>query len=157
MANAQPRATGTPKNKRWLTTRFHVFIWLNVTESETDAGSFDIDETQLDADLRDIHRYILSRLRPGDSSAYRNCRTASRSEVHALVETTSKEISNSSDAKKVSRLRTLEVLTDIVNACDSIFQFFLPLAFDGPTVSKYYGAIHSLIMVCLPEQYNVDS
>jgi len=92
----------------------------------------------------------------GDAKAYKACDLNSRSSVRRYLEEKRRELESADPLKREYRgdQRRFEEKIDIFNAADTIFQFFLPVDFEGPTVGKYWGAIDNLIVVGSTHTYS---
>lgn len=127
---------------------FHIFTWLNAGKTNQGAKSLNVDEEQLKEDLENMDHFLRNKTSLGERIAYKDCPQISRLVVYSLLEQEWKTMAGS--AAKDERKRIIyECRVDIVNAAESIFQFFLPSLFEGPTVLKYWGAIHRLLVVSL--------
>lgn len=134
---------------------FHVFTWLNVAPWKQSNNGSNINFRQLKEDLEDMDYFLSHKTTLVERIAYKECPEVSRLEVYSLLEQEERNLVESAveeqkqDEKKP---RIYELRVDIVNAAESIFQFFLPSLFEGPTVLKYWGVIHQLLVV----SYEVD-
>jgi hypothetical protein len=90
------------------------------------ATSFTLDEMNLRADLKELHRFLQRQTSFEDRVAYKECPQQSRNDIYAL-------------------LRKVEV----VNKAETVFRFFLPSDFKGRTVGKFWGALHRLLVVSI--------
>jgi hypothetical protein len=85
------------------------------------------EDERLNAHLNAVDSFLLSKeTSVSDDTAYNECPERHHLELQALKgDETSK----------------------VINAAESVFQFFLPLRFEGPTALKYWGAIYQLLKV----------
>jgi len=131
---------------------FHVFTWLNAGMTDHGTKSLNVNEEQLKEDLEETDYFLSHKTSLSERIAYKECPQISRLAVYNLLEQEGRTITGSAakEQKKHERKRRIyERRVDIVNAAESVFQFFLPSLFEGPTVMKYWGAIHRLLVVSL--------
>ena len=110
-----------------------------------------VDEQDIRDDLREVDDFLKSRSSVSDRIVYQECALGTRD---AIVEQLTRVKTKLMSAEKVNpeKLKILGTKEAIAAAADQIFQFFLPIKFDGPTVQKYWGAIDSLILVTISNQ-----
>jgi hypothetical protein len=145
--NQQPKFS---PNDSLSTSGFHVFTWLNTGKLDHGASSLTIKARQLKEDLEIMDHFLSHKTSLGERISYRECPQTSRSTAYALLEEEARYISPSATVDQgaiESTKRTLERRVDIVNAAESIFQFFFPPTYKGPTVQKYWGALHQFLLV----------
>jgi hypothetical protein len=129
---------------------FHVFTWLNAGKVDHGTRPSSVNEDQLKEDLENMDRFLSRKTSLGERIAYKECPQISRFEVYALLESEANSMSGPTDQKNDDRKRRIfEHRVDVVNAAEVIFQFFFPSTFEGPTVLKYWGAIHRILEVRL--------
>lgn len=148
-----------------LSDGFHVFTWLNMEEPmiATTAGSrslspdppgarsgrkmvVTVNEEDLYADLEEMDRFLAQKTGLIERLAYKECRPRTRSEVYDLIFKEGKDITGSK-TKDEKKRKDYENKVEIVNKTESLFQFFLPCKFEGPTVGKFWGAVYQLLVV----------
>lgn len=105
-----------------------------------------VDESVLNEHVLEIEHYLLSHTNFTDRKAYRNCRTSSRDDVHAMLGTRGSTLSQSPNISSADQL-DYEEDVDIFNTADIIFRFFFPADAEVATVGKFWGAVKSLIGV----------
>ena len=129
---------------------FHVFTWLNAGQTNQSSRGLKPDVDQLNKDLEDMDYFLSHNTTLVERIAYQECPQVSRLEVYRLLEQEGITLVKSAAKEKKQderKPRIYELRVDIVNAAESIFQFFLPSLFEGPTVLKYWGVIHRLLVV----------
>ncbi|KFY18785.1 hypothetical protein V493_08347, partial [Pseudogymnoascus sp. VKM F-4281 (FW-2241)] len=104
-----------------------------------------IEEEGIRDDLREVDDFLKNRSSVSDRIVYQECALGSRD---SIVEQLTRVKTKLMSAEKVNpeKLKILGTKEAIAAAADQIFQFFLPITFEGPTVQKYWGAIDSLIL-----------
>jgi hypothetical protein len=91
-----------------------------------------------------MDNFLTNETKAQDRKAYQSCAEGTRlAALRYLEEQTDV------GKKKSSLKRDFEDRVDIFNAADIVFRFFLPMESDGPTVGKYWGAIHRLVQVSI--------
>lgn len=129
---------------------FHVFTWLSFAPWKQSHKVSNINFDQLKEDLEDMDFFLSHKTTLVERLAYRECPEVSRLEVYGLLEQEERTLVESGvneQNKDEKKSRIYELRVDVVNAAESIFQFFLPSLFEGPTVLKYWGVIHQLLVV----------
>lgn len=121
--------------------KFHVFSWLDSFTVTEEASSKEQAES-LRVQLQEMDEFIRKETNASDRKAYQNCPEATRLDALTSLEEQLEKSKKSPQSK-----REFDDRVDIVNAAEIIFRFFLPLQFEGPTVGKFWGAIHRLIRV----------
>lgn len=123
--------------------KFHVFSWLE-SFTATDDPSSQERAKSLQAQLQEMEDFVINETKEIDSKAYQSCQEATHLDALAYLEGLSPA------AQKTPRFkRGFEDRVDVFNAAEIVFRFFLPLQTVGPTVGKYWGAIHRLLQVSL--------
>ena len=122
-----------------------MFAWLDgASKSDIELINSDVIHDHLE----EVDEWLRRMTSFGDAKAYKACRRSSRSSVRLYLQEEGRELedvkSHRGGYSNVDQLH-FEDLIDIFNAADTIFQFFLPVDFEGPTVGKYWGAINSII------------
>lgn len=163
--------SSTKQSVDFLRNDFHVFTWLNAYKitvgspregtattttqrSIAESGNVDIDgngswninEQYVKECLEEIHQFLSYKINLNERLSYQECPQQTRRDIYNMLAMERKEIT--STAGRAGKLgKVYERKVDIVNAADSLFQFFLPSRFDGPTVRKYWGALHLFLVV----------
>lgn len=112
---------------------------------------WNVDMEDMKTDLKEVDEFLNSKSSLSDRVIYQECTLSSRQEVMESLAKTKKKLMDSEKKKSQEKLKVLENKTTIAVAADLLFQFFLPLGFEGPTVQKYWGAIDRLIFVSNPK------
>ncbi|KAL5349298.1 hypothetical protein ACLOAV_005588 [Pseudogymnoascus australis] len=104
-----------------------------------------VEEQDIKDDLQEVDDFLKGRSSVSDRIVYQECALSSR---YAIVEQLTRVKAKLMSAEKVNpeKVKILGTKEAIAAAADQIFQFFLPITFEGPTVQKYWGAIDSLIL-----------
>ena len=127
------------------TDSFSVFAWIDgASKSDIELINSDVIRDHLE----EVDDWLRRMTSFGDAKAYKACSRSSRSSVRLFLQEKGRELedvkSNRGGNINADQLY-FEDLIDIFNAADTIFRFFLPVDFEGPTVGKYWGAINSII------------
>ncbi len=141
--NNVPQAA--PPTAYLQTDSFFVFAWLDgASRSDIELVNSEVIRDHLE----EVDDWLRRMTSFGDAKAYKACRRSSRSLVRHCLKDEGRELQD----VKFHRggygnadQNHFENLIDIFNAADTIFQFFLPVDFEGPTVGKYWGAINDII------------
>ncbi|KID77360.1 uncharacterized protein G6M90_00g098180 [Metarhizium brunneum] len=89
-------------------------------------------------------KFLTGQASYADQRAYKSCGDATRESVHDFLVKQSTQV----EEKASDNIRLMhEERIDIFNAADDILRLFFPLAFDGPTIHKYWGAVKSLLKI----------
>ncbi|KAI8279225.1 hypothetical protein K4K56_012772 [Colletotrichum sp. SAR 10_98] len=122
--------------------RFHVFSWADAhTSSPVEGPNFIVLQKQ----LSEVEDFLTAETNGPDRRAYLDSEASGRDEVYAYLEQQGaaiKELKN-----KPWKKQDYEDRVDIFNAADTLFRFFLPPLFDGPTTERFWGAVMSLVWV----------
>jgi hypothetical protein len=116
---------------------FHVFTWLN-----TYATTGPVQETQsskdarISADLEEMNHFLGHQTNQDERRTYQACPQRKRQEILDVLAVGTIDAGSLKESK-----------IDLFNAAESVFEGFLPLHFDGPTVGKYWGALYRLLTV----------
>ncbi|WQF77574.1 Putative Mg2+ transporter protein, CorA-like/Zinc transport protein ZntB [Colletotrichum destructivum] len=130
---------------------FHVFSWAAPnTPSSVDGPNFVVLQKQ----LSEVEDFLTAETNGPDQRAYLDAETSTRVEVFLYLEQLGAEMQST---KKAWKRQDYEERVDIFNAADSLFRFFLPPLFDGPTTEKFWGAVMSLVKLSLPEAADGES
>ena len=110
-----------------------------------------VEEQDIKDDLKEVDDFLKNRSNVGDRIVYQECALGSRD---SIVEQLTRVKTKLMSAEKVNpeKLKILGTKEAIAAAAVQIFQFFLPITFEGPTVQKYWGAIESIILVTIFNQ-----
>lgn len=133
---------------------FFVFTCLNTEKEDRGTKASSVNNTQLSEDLKLIDHFLSSKNTWNERVAYKECPRVPRATVYAFIEREIKAMEESTaestgDDQKVyeRKQKFLEQRVDILNASESIFQFFMPPLYDGPTVSAFWGAALQILIV----------
>lgn len=128
--------------------KFHVFSWL---ESFTASGQLSSQEQaeSLRMQLQEIEDFLSNETNRLDRQAYKNCPEATHLAALTYLEEQAATVKRNSHLK-----RDFEDRVDVLNAAEIVFRFFLPLESEGPTVRKYWGAIHRIVQVSSRDAVN---
>ncbi|KFZ07201.1 hypothetical protein V501_06656 [Pseudogymnoascus sp. VKM F-4519 (FW-2642)] len=134
-SQSRNRSSGSPSGVREETP----------TPKATPDIQWRVEEQDIRHDLGEVDDFLKARSSVSDRIVYQECPLSSRNSiVEQLTRVKTKLMSSEKvNPEKVKILGTKEA---IAAAADQIFQFFLPVTFEGPTVQKYWGAIDSLIL-----------
>ncbi|GKT54745.1 Mg2+ transporter [Colletotrichum tofieldiae] len=124
---------------------FHVFSWAETTPpSPVEGPNFIVLQKQ----LSEVEEFLTAETNGPDRRAYLETETSTRNEVYLYLEQLGADMQS---AKKAWRKQDYEERIDIFNAADSLFRFFLPPLFDGPTTERFWGAVMNLVRMSPPE------
>ncbi|OIW34428.1 hypothetical protein CONLIGDRAFT_566188 [Coniochaeta ligniaria NRRL 30616] len=121
--------------------KFHVFSWLESFTATGEASSQEQVES-LRMQLQEMEDFLRNETNRLDRQAYESCPEATRLAALAYLEEQSAAVKKNSHLK-----RDFEDRVDVLNAAEIVFRFFLPLESGGPTVGKFWGAIHRIVQV----------
>jgi hypothetical protein len=141
---------------------FRVFTWLNKSFESSRGGVTIISpETQFSEilqDLTEIDDFLEHKTDLNQKLTYRGCPSKSREEVYRLIAEDRRTITDAGVTEyEQTRRKQYETKVDIVNAAESLFQFFLPPNLKGPTVDKFWGALYRLLEVRVKTPFNYMS
>jgi hypothetical protein len=148
--SAQTSSTGS---KEVSQSGFHVFTWLSSygtagpdqeTQFSDKARILGIHSANryLQEALEEMNRFLGHETNQDERRTYRACPVRKVQEIFDVL----------ADGTKVavglekSRV-THQTKIDLFDAAQSVFEVFLPLHFDGPTVGKYWGALYRHLAV----------
>ncbi|KAI9740615.1 MAG: hypothetical protein M1834_005196 [Cirrosporium novae-zelandiae] len=162
-------ATSSFCNSNPVSDGFHVFTWLNLRNQANDLqqsrrsgpniGSFGaisptpnsldkptliVDYQDVEKDLRELDQFLKNQPNLYNHLTYQMCPLSIRKTLYTELVKEIGVVINLSEEKPQFR-KTHETRVSVFNAASSAFQFFLPFAFDGPTVQNYWGAIYNLL------------
>lgn len=139
-----------------LNHNFHVFTWLNEVNpkswnmpnqlSDSTPDDFTMDDKNLQSDLREVDRYLTSQAVFEDRTAYLACDQRSRHEIYELLANEKEEVAVVNE-KDIEKSKIYEDKVAVVNRAETGFRFFLPSQFEGRSVSKFWGALNSILIV----------
>ncbi|KAG8526373.1 uncharacterized protein KY384_000366 [Bacidia gigantensis] len=137
---------------------FHVFAWSGIgmgeivredpgqglpsRESGTpklSKGDASQAQQRIHDDLSRVELFLSTRASPSDRIRYRNCPQRTREQVYFDLAERNKQMSVAPEDQKF--MKKYEIGVDLVKVADSLFCFFLPPKYRGPTVDKYWGAV----------------
>lgn len=94
--------------------------------------------------LTSAEKFLTGQTSYADQRAYKSCVNAAREDVYNFLVKQASQV----EEKANDNIRIMhEERIDIFNAADDTFKLFFPTTFDGPTTTKYWGAVKSLIKV----------
>lgn len=123
--------------------KFHVFSWLGSRMTSTEGEA---QPNGLQAQLQEVHDFLTNETKPSDRNAYQTCPEATRLDIIKYLQQHRTWAVASKDRRRKQRVGDR---IDIYNASELVFRFFVPLEFGGPTVGKFWGAVHRLVQVSL--------
>lgn len=95
-----------------------------------------------------MNHFLRFQTKSAERVAYQNCPRRLRREVLDTLQAEREKI-QASAAGSPNLLKPFHKKAKIFNTADAVFGFFLPCDFDGPTVGKFWGGLHSLLFVSL--------
>lgn len=98
----------------------------------------------------------MAETKPTDKIAYRDCPKANRRSLFEYLQQEGLRIEEQS-AEDRRRKQQYEQRVDILNAADTVFQFYLPIGVYAPTATRYWGAVRALIQVIPAHQARFQS
>lgn len=121
---------------------FHVFSWAeNKPAGPIEGPNFIVLQKQ----LSEVEEFLTAETNGPDRRAYLDAEMSTRNAVYEYLE---KLTADMQDPKmKPCNKQDYAERVDIFNAADSLFRFFLPPLFDGPTTDIFWGAVMNLIWV----------
>nr|XP_036585489.1 mg2+ transporter [Colletotrichum truncatum]KAF6795540.1 mg2+ transporter [Colletotrichum truncatum] len=132
--------------------KFHVFSWAGPhSTSPTDGPNF----IALQKQLSDVEDFLTAETNGPDRRAYLDAEVSTRDTVYAYLEQQGLALQDVKN--KPWKKQDYEERVDIFNAADSLFRFFLPPLFDGPTTDRFWGAIMNLVWVSLSDDMETES
>jgi hypothetical protein len=121
--------------------KFHVFGWLGSSITGARGGAH---TSELQTQLQEVHDFLSNKSKPSDRTAYQTCPEGSRLDTANYLQQHRTWAEATKDRRRKQRLGDR---IDIYNASELICRFFMPLDFGGPTVGKFWGAVHRLVQV----------
>ncbi len=98
-------------------------------------------ESELKLQLEAADKFLMEQPAYATQAAYSECSNISHDEA---VEKLKLEGAKVDDEKNDNRKREYEDGVELFNIAEALFQLFLPLACDGPTTGKFWGAVLDL-------------
>ncbi|KAB5551293.1 hypothetical protein GE09DRAFT_168424 [Coniochaeta sp. 2T2.1] len=142
---AKPKSPPVPEPEE---DRFHIFSWLESFTPTGEAASQEQAES-LRQQLQEMEDFLNKDTSRPDRQVYQSCFESTREACLKYLE------QQAAMAKKnSSQKRYFENRVDVLNAAEIVFRFFLPLQSDGPTVTKFWGAIYRLVQ--MPKSESLD-
>jgi hypothetical protein len=136
---------------------FHIFTWSTPTDESRNTSpappavnisqdSPNVEGPKLEEDQKEIDDFLRLKTNLNDRLAYRACPLSKRIELYKALakERTELNSGTGTDQPDQNRRKRYETKVDILNAADSIFQFFLPSDLQSMTAQKYWGALYRL-------------
>jgi len=136
---------------------FHIFTWSTPTDESRNTSpappavnisqdSPNVEGPKLEDDQKEIDDFLRLKTNLNDRLAYRACPLSKRIELYKALAKERTELSSGTgtDQPDQNRRKRYETKVDILNAADSIFQFFLPSDLQSMTAQKYWGALYRL-------------
>jgi hypothetical protein len=109
-------------------------------------AKYDADEALavLKDQLALAEKFLTGQTSYADQRAYKGCGDAKRDDVYYFLVNQATQVKEKAD----DNIRIMhEERIDIFNAAEDIFKLFFPTTFDGPTTSKYWGAVKMFLKV----------
>lgn len=138
---------------------FHALAWFNSKHCNKPGEERVADHDKIRKDLDSIDLFLCEQTSREDCAAYRDCPMISKAELHRFLEDkveqrrvkAEKAVDiEDEDNNYYSEVSQLDYAIHIFNSFETLFEFFLPLAYEGGTVRKYWGGINRLMQVgCL--------
>ncbi|KAK1998636.1 hypothetical protein LX36DRAFT_575892 [Colletotrichum falcatum] len=123
---------------------FHVFGWAETTlPSPVEGPNFIVLQRQ----LSEVEEFLTAETNGPDRRSYLEAQMSTRNEVYLYLEQLGTGINST---PKTWKKQEYEDRIDIFNAADSLFRFFLPPLFDGPTTDRFWGAVMNLVRMSPP-------
>jgi len=106
------------------------------------------DDTLLNTELTEVDAYLKGavKIRMQDKRAYKRAPKSTRGRCYHDLETEAQALNEKGQGSS-SREGDHRDRIDILNAADTLFEFFLPADYSGPTTDKYWGAVFEIITV----------
>ncbi len=131
-------------------SEFSVFGWLN-SYDESLRGAVkiippEIQYQQLEQDLREADDFMNHKTNLNEKLTYRACPVKTRLEVYRMLVEERQDITAEPESDQTKR-KKYETKVDILNAGESLFQFFLPRNSVGPSIGKFWGGLFQILEV----------
>ena len=140
---------------------FHIFIWSTPADEIRNASptppavnisqdSPNVETPKPEDDQKEIDDFLRLKTNLNDRLAYRACPLSKRLELYKVLAKERTELSAGTGTEQPdqNRRKRYETKVDILNAADSILQFFLPADSESMTAQKFWGALLRLWEVC---------
>ncbi|KAH8819883.1 hypothetical protein F5884DRAFT_762073 [Xylogone sp. PMI_703] len=102
------------------------------------------DSPDIREDLKEIDEFLTNKTNLNDRLMYKKCPSRDRLELYKLVAKERKRLTEGTSIDR-SQQKRYEAMVDTLNAAELLFKLFLPSDFQGPTVEKYWGALHQIL------------
>ncbi|KAK5990918.1 hypothetical protein PT974_09193 [Cladobotryum mycophilum] len=148
-----PRAFSKPKNPEYLTTQddpnqskqmpeyLHV---LTLLPGELESPSPDGLLKHLDEQLTAADRFLTEQTSYSAQRGYKECDGATRTDVYTRLSQLAGQVEErGSDEVRLA----YDLRIELFNAADTLFQFFFPVKFQGPTTGKFWGSLKKLVKI----------
>jgi hypothetical protein len=96
----------------------------------------------LQEDLEEMNHFLGRQINRDERRTYQACPQRKRQEILDVLAVGTVDAGSSEKSRKAHQRKI-----DLFDVAESVFQVFLPLHFDGPTVGKFWGALHRLLTV----------
>ncbi|KAK1723977.1 uncharacterized protein BDZ83DRAFT_579540 [Colletotrichum acutatum] len=150
-SSAGNRMSFPPGQSNKTNEMFHVFSWAEARPpSPMEGPNFIVLQKQ----LSEVEEFLTAETNGPDRRAYLEAEMSTRNEVFEYLE---QQGARMQDTKKSWKKQDYEERVDIFNAADSLFRFFLPPLFDGPTTERFWGAVMNLVRIPQPEATEGES
>ncbi|KAH7171172.1 hypothetical protein EDB81DRAFT_851830 [Dactylonectria macrodidyma] len=94
------------------------------------------------AQLDSVDKFLTQSTSYSNRSAYKSCKSATRKECHEYLAGIASDV-EANGTEEVRR--AYEEKIDIFNTSKTLYRFFLPQDFEGPTSGKFWGAIRIML------------
>lgn len=132
---------------------FFVLTWLSFGDAHNSATSTRVDIPRLVQDLELIDSFLQEDTNPFESLAYKGGNLSSHAAILAYLQKEAESLSvlpnTAGTAREVKKRNRHGWRVDVFNASESLFEFFLPVSSEVPTIGKFWGALHTLLGVCI--------
>ena len=138
-----------PAGVSWSSKNFHVFLWLHARGSQDSTNGMMSPAVRINDTLKSIDEFLSKETSPSERLVYSRCPDYTQSAALALFED-AESIAPGAKLSKAEQ-RDHEQKVEVVHAALSVFSFFLPQHYKGPTITKFWGAIREVLAVCRKE------
>ena len=132
---------------------FFVLTWLSFGDAHNSATSTRIDTKRLVQDLESIDSFLQEDTNLVESLTYKGSNISSHAAILAYLQKEAESLlvlpTTAGTASEVKKRNRHGWRVDVFNASESLFEFFLPVSSEGPTIGKFWGALHTLLGVCI--------
>ncbi|KAF6828652.1 mg2+ transporter [Colletotrichum musicola] len=130
-----------PPGHEKTNAKFHVFSWAKAhTPSPVEGPNFVVLQKQ----LSEVEEFLTAETNGADRRAYLDAEMSTREATYAYIEQQGVALQGMKNKPLIKH--DYEERVDIFNAADTLFRFFLPPNFDGPTTERYWGAVMNLVL-----------